>query len=446
MSEQPRFPRRTFLAASTAAAAGLGLAGVGCGDATAQLPSSPEDLRRRLDTWRQVRAEFLLESRPTHFDSFLLASHPATVRAAIARHRSALDRDPDGYVRRQQSRLEERMADAASAYLGTRAVELAFTDSTTMGLGLVYGGLRLAPGDEILTTEHDFYATHEAIRLRSLRLQTPTRRIRLYDDPERASVDSIIRAIRGGISQSTRVLALTWVHSSSGVKLPLARVGELLAGINRGRPESRRVLLIVDGVHGLGNQPEDLPALGCDVFVSGCHKWLFGPRGTGIVWISDRAAPLLEPIIPTFDPRAYRAWLQGVLPTDLPKAAALTPGGFHSFEHRWALAEAFMFHRAVGKRRVSDRTRVLATQLKDGLARLPQIRLRTPRSGELSAGLVCFEHRSLTPRNVVDALGRRQIVATLTPYATQYVRLGPGILNSPADVDRALRAIRALRA
>jgi len=438
----PKFPRRRFLAVSGAAAAGLGLAGTGCGAAAKTAAPPPAPLRQRVRTWQGVRGEFALVSPPTHFDTFLLSSHPRSVRAAIDGYRRGLDLSPHVYLNRRQAEIEMHVLDSAAAYLGCAREQLALTDSTTMGIGLVYGGMRLRPGDEVVTTVHDFYATHEALRLHSLHTPTRVRRIRLYEDPERASVDGIIRAIRDGITSSTRVLALTWVHSSSGVKLPIARIAELLRSINKGR--AKRVLLFVDGVHGLGNQPDALPRLGCDVFASGCHKWLFGPRGTGIVWVNDAGAEVLEAVIPTFDGRGYLAWLEGRPPTDLPKAAALTPGGFHSFEHRWALAEAFQFHQAIEKRRIAERTAELASYLKAELAALRRVRLRTPSSTDLSAGLVCFEHSSLSAPAVVDALAARQVIATVTPYATEYVRLGPSIINSPADIDRAIAAISAI--
>src|SRR5207302_10618622 len=109
------------------------------------------------------------------------------------------------------------------------------------------------------------------------------------------------------------------------------RIADALAELNRGRDEADRALLCVDGVHGFGVEDAAAAELGCDFFVAGCHKWLFGPRGTGLVWGAPRAWPHASPTIPTFsDPRV---------------AGGLnTPGGFHSFEHRWALAEAFQLH------------------------------------------------------------------------------------------------------
>jgi selenocysteine lyase/cysteine desulfurase len=56
----------------------------------------------------------------------------------------------------------------------------------------------------------------------------------------------------------------------------------------------------VDAVHGLGVEAEAATELGCDVFIAGCHKWLLGPRGTGIVWAHPRAHGAISPTIPSF--------------------------------------------------------------------------------------------------------------------------------------------------
>ena len=122
----------------------------------------------------------------------------------------------------------------------------------------------------------------------------------------------------------------------------------------------------------------------------------------------------------------------------------MTPGGFHSFEHRWALAQAFDLHHQIGKPRVAARIHALNRQLKDGLAAMGHVRLHTPLDESLSAGLVCFEVNGLSPQRVVDRLRASGIVATVSPYATSYARLAPGLLNSPEEVDQVLAAVRAL--
>jgi isopenicillin-N epimerase len=110
-------------------------------------------------SWAGVRAQFVLDPKLRHFSAFYLASHPRPVREAIDRHREGLDADPAGYLHENQIGLEGKVVQAAASYLGARPEDFALTDSTTMGLGLLYGGLEVASGQEILTTEHDFGST-----------------------------------------------------------------------------------------------------------------------------------------------------------------------------------------------------------------------------------------------------------------------------------------------
>ncbi len=391
--------------------------------------------------------EFLLDPAYVNLTTFVLAPHPRRVRDAIDRHRAALDANPSAALREAEPALEEEARAAAAAYLGTNVELVALTDSTTMGLGLLYGGLLLEPGDEVVTTEHDFYATHEALRLRAERDGIRVRRVRLYDDPADATAGRAADALAAAIGPRTRALAVTWAHSSTGVKLPLADLAQVVADANRGRADEERVLLCLDGVHGFGVEAASPVELGADVFVSGCHKWLFGPRGTGVLWAASTAWDRLAPTIPSFDRGPYVAWLEGTPPRMLSPGRTMTPGGYHSFEHRWALAEAFAFHDELGRAEVEAHTHGLATRLKEGLSELPGVRVVTPLASELSAGLVCCELAAVSPG---DAVGRlveeHRIVASVTPYATPYLRFGPSIANDEADVDAALEAVAALTA
>ena len=408
------------------ARAGLAAGAVALGSAPVA-EAAPE-----LTDWRAVRAQFALSRNRVHLASFLLATHPRPVREAIDRHRRGLDANPVDYLHANEERLTGEARTASARFLGVPAGEIALTDSTTMGLGLLYARLALRSQDEVLTTEHDFYATHEALRLSGVRV----RRVALYDEPRSASVDEIVTRLRRAVTGRTRIVALTWVHSSTGVKLPLREIAGAL-------PD--RVLLCVDGVHGLGVDAEAVRRLRCDAFASGCHKWLYGPRGTGVLWAGARVRELVRPTIPSFDDGAsYGAWIAGGAPRGIADGARLTPGGFHSFEHRWALAQAFVFHEAIGRARIETRIRTLVSRLRSGLAEVRGVRMRTPGARSLSAGLVCFDVDGRDPSDVVARLAQRRIVASVTPYARRHVRLGPGIVNSVEDVDAAVRAVAAL--
>lgn len=392
--------------------------------------------------WASVREQFPLSPDRRHFAAFVLAAHPRPVAEAIQRHRSGLDEDPEAYLAAEEESNEIAVREAASRYLGGGPDQVALTDSTTMGLGLVYGGLRVTADDELLTTEHDFYSTHEALRLRSERTGCTVRRVRLYDDPATANGGQMVERIVDALTPSTRVVALTWVHSSTGVMVPVADVARALG--DRSAERDAPVLLCVDAVHGLGADDASPDQLGCDFLISGTHKWLFGPRGTGIVWGRNEAWRQLDPIVPPFEPSSYTAWLDGRAPDRANPGLWATPGGFHSFEHRWALAQAFGFHLDIGKQAVADRVRAQATQLKEGLAELPGVEVVTPLDPALSAGIVCASVDGREPAEVVARLHDQGIGASVTPYRQPYVRFGPGIVTTPEDVDALIDALATL--
>ena len=428
---------------------GGALAAAGAGKALAQSPQPaaapvPAPAPPRTPDWARVRSQFALLPDRVDMSAMLIASHPKPVREAIERHRRGLDEQPIEYLEQNNRRLQNLARERTGAYMGLEAADVALTDSTTMGAGLVYHGLRLRPGQEVLTTHQDYYVTHESLRLASQRSGARVRRISLFDDLASTTPDSLAATVAGAIGPSTRVLALTWVHSSTGLKLPLARIAERVRAINAGRAEADRVLICVDGVHGFGNQDAGFAELGCDFFFAGCHKWLFGPRGTGVVLGSPAGWAAMSPTIPTFlDSGAYSNWISGHAPTEC-TGARLTPGGFKAFEHVWALAEAYWLHDWVGRSQVARRTVELSAQLKEGLAAMPHVTLVTPRSPDLSAGIVSFDVAGLGAADAVGRLREWRVLGSVAPYARPHVRLTPSIRNSPQDVDFALSAVRAL--
>ena len=255
-------------------------------------------------------------------------------------------------------------------------------------------------------------------------------------------LDNLIKNIR----PNTRIIAVTWVHSSTGLKLPIQEMAQVIHKLNEPRAEQDRIIFCVDGVHALGVENFRLSDVGCDFLVAGTHKWIFGPRGTGLVWGHQQAWPAANAIIPTFNTQAYDIWMKLSPPKDLPNSVYMTPGGFHSFEHRWALDEAFRFHQVIGKARVTQRIYELNQQMKQGLAKMPHVTLHTPMSQDLSSGIVCFDVEGMTPRQVVERLRQKKIIGSVTPYATQYTRLAPSLLTSTDDIEQTLKEILALKA
>src|SRR6266516_3704126 len=164
--------RRSFLV-RTGLALGTGALSAGC---RPRLELVRGEAAADLQDWRAVRGEFNLSRDYIHLTGFLLASHPRPVREAIETHRRGLDENPANYLHDHGQRLEADVVGAAAAYLAVDPTEIALTDSTTMGLGLLYGGLKLREGQDILTTHHDHYSTATALRPSARRAGEPLSR------------------------------------------------------------------------------------------------------------------------------------------------------------------------------------------------------------------------------------------------------------------------------
>jgi selenocysteine lyase/cysteine desulfurase len=393
--------------------------------------------------WPWVRAQFALRPDLAHFAMFYLVSHPRPVREAIEALRRAIDENPFEVVEHGLFTKPEEVRRAAAAYLGGRPEDVALTRCTTEGLALIYSGLRLRPGQEILTTAHDHYVHHESIRLAAGRTGAETRRVALYEEGSRAGRDEVVERLRRAVRPATRVVGLTWVHSSTGVKLPIRSMAAAIAEVNRSRDSADQILLVVDGLHGFGVEDEAVADMGCDFFAAGTHKWIFGPRGTGIVWGRREAWQQAQPTVPAFELGPYLSWQRGVEPGPT-QGAWMSPGGFHAYEHMWALPAAFAFHREIGRARIAARIHELNSRIKDGLAGMRHVTLHTPRDPGLSSGLVAFEVAGLTPDAVVKRLRERSIIASTSPYLQSFARLAASLVNTPEEVDRAVAAVGAL--
>jgi selenocysteine lyase/cysteine desulfurase len=118
-----------------------------------------------------------------------------------------------------------------------------------------------------------------------------------------------------------------------------------------------------------------------------------------------------------------------------------SPGGFHSFEYRWAAEEGFKFHLAIGKPRVQARLRELNGAVRRGLSKMAHVDLHTPLSDDLCAGITCFDVKGKTPSQVIEHLSERGMVGSVSPYRPSCARLACSMWNTPEEVERALKAV-----
>src|SRR4030095_12764259 len=349
-------------------------------------------------------------------------SQPNAVAEMVELYRKKIDEDTLWIERAAFDDAEghpfSALKRSIAEYVGGTADEICLTSNATQALAMAYHGLRIRRDQEILTTDHDHYSQHESIRFAAERSGCGVRYVSLYDDGVKANAAEMVSRLQRALTPQTRAVGVTWVHSCTGVKLPIPPVAEAVARANRGRAPADRCLLIVDGTHGFGNQDVDVAKLGADFFATITHKWLFGPRGTGFLWGRSDVWPEMRPTIPTFDPEAPETWDAWMNRKPLPpkKAKFVSPGGFLAFENLLGVKAAVELHGSIGRDHIAARVRELNSACRAGAAKIPGVTLHTPIDPEVSGGISCYEVRGLKADEVVQRLNKKNIRYTSSAH------------------------------
>jgi isopenicillin-N epimerase len=395
-------------------------------------------------SWENVISKFPLDRSLIHLGtSQFLSSHSSVVRDAIRRYAQYLDADPVNHTMESEMKIMGEVREKVNEYFQVGDPNnIAMTDSTTMGLGILYNGFYLKSGDEILTTTHDHYSHHESILYATKRTGATSRKVQLYENVESVTKEEIVERLINAIGDETRIVGITWVHSNTGLKIPVQEICSAIQEVNTVRDGSEQIKVVVDGVHGFGIELETFKDLACDFFVTSGHKWVYGPRGTGFIAARGDAWQRIIPVIPSYTD-AMEKIIEGEQPT-FNDGKQMTPGGFHSLEYRWALKEAIDFVLTIGKEKIYERVHSLTRQLKAGLKAMKHVKLYTPLSDDLSSGIIAFEVLGMSTEEVVKRILDKKIVATAAPYKVSYARFTPGIINTPEEVEQALAVVNDL--
>ncbi len=260
---------------------------------------------------------------------------PAPILAAQAGWRERMEREPVRFLGRElEGLLAEARTDVAR-YLGADPDDLAFVANATSGVNTVLRWLRFEPGDELLTTDHEYNATLNALAVAAER-DGATVVIARVSLPVRQPGD-VVAAILAAVTPRTRLLLVSHVTSPTGLVFPIAEiVGELAA---------RGIDTLVDAAHAPGMVPVDVDRLGAAYWTGNAHKWLCAPKGAAVLHVRRDRQAAIRPLVISHganDPRPGRsrfrlefdwtgtadptAWL--TIPAAIRFVGGLMPGGW----------------------------------------------------------------------------------------------------------------------
>ena len=365
---------------------------------------------------------------------------PRAVLEAITAH---LNREANfgGYESADdaEAAVAEAYANVARV-LGAQPRNIAVVENSTVAFFQALSAFDFKAGDAIVTTRNDYISNQLAYLSLARRHGVEVRRaadlVSGGVDPQ--SVKELLRDPR------TRLLAVTWVPTNSGLMQPVEALGEAA--------EAAGVPYLVDGCQAVGQIPVDVARLRCDFFSGTARKFLRGPRGIGFLSVSDRA--LQRGDFPLYIDMRGADWVSADSFAPAPDARR-----FENWEFAYSLVlglgEAARYALEVGVERGGRRARDLAATLRSRLSGIGGIRVLD--RGKDLAALVTIEVAGWDARELSKLLRTHGIntSASLRAYAVidmdekraaTALRLSPHYYNTEEEVDRAVEELKSVTA
>jgi selenocysteine lyase/cysteine desulfurase len=336
----------------------------------------------------------------------------------------------------ERTRLQPEMAscrELVAGFVNAHVDEVTITRNGTDGCSVVLGSFPWQEGDELLIGGEE----HPAIVYPAFALQTTrgvkVRRFRFDHDPE-----ATLASFRAALGPRTRVAAFSHVSCETGTRNPAAELIALAHG--------RGTMVLLDGAQSVGALEVDFAALGADYLTGSAHKWLCGPKGTGILVVrKDRLDTLtpqyvgggsLEDGFPWEDldhPETIR--------TTWHPTAARFEYGMRNPAIYAGLRLAIEHLNAIGWTSIRAHQRSLTQRLKERLSEIPRVRLQTPSDFERSSAIVNIAVDGVSGRDLSQTLWNDHKIVQRAVRDPNGVRISTGYCTSDDEHDRLIQAL-----
>jgi selenocysteine lyase/cysteine desulfurase len=366
--------RREFLSCAAGGFAGLLGAPQFRHDTLAQLRALDDLIRDGGNShderyWLLVRQQFPLTRERIYLNTGGLGASPHLVIDAVESRIHELEKISEtGHNEALWLSIKEK----ASALLGCDKEEIAYTRNATEGINVVCNGLPLKRGDEVITTTHEHVGNAIPWLARQKRDGIA---LKLFEPSTQSAQENLDR-IERLITQRTRAISVPHATTTTGQVLPVKEI----AAVAR----AKKLWFFIDGAQTAGMFPFNLHEIGCDAYATSGHKWLLGPKGTGLLYVRKDMLEVIQPTWVGAYSDASFDWQAGEL--KFHPSAQRYEYGTVSAPLFVGLGAAIDFMLHLGMENVWARDAALTTTLRKGLEEIPNVEILSPRSeGEYSA-------------------------------------------------------------
>lgn len=372
--------------------------------------------------WGVIAQAFAISRRTLNLNSGWTSPSPKMVTEAFVRYKHQEDATSSTMWQMLEPQAETIRAGLAGLF-GCDADEIAVTRNASESLQILLFGLDIRSGDEVIATTQDYPRMLAALRQRELREGPKLKLVRIPLAP--ANTDEIVAAIESAITPQTRLILISHIINITGQIMPVREICDMARG--------RGIETVVDGAHSFAQLDFKRDDLQCDYFGSSLHKWLYTPKGAGLLYVRRDKIAGVWPLMASNDE----------LKSDIRKFEEI---GTHSSATRLAIGEALLFHEAIGAKRKEERLRFLSGYWMSRLRGLPRITFNTSLDPKQFCAIGNLSIDGADSTKVTKYLfAKHKIIATpIVHDEFSGIRITPNIFTTLGDLDRFCDVIESM--
>src|SRR6266404_5752246 len=376
---------------------------------------TPEQAAIDEDFWFEIQKAFTVTRGIINLNNGGVSPSPRLVTEALVRYIWQQE-DATAYTMWQILEPQsETIRTGLAELFGCDREEIAITRNASESLETLLLGLDLKSGDEVLTTTQDYGRMLTTIRQREQREGIKLNLIKIPIPPK--NIDEITAAFQRAMTPRTRLIQIAHQVNITGQITPVKAVCEMA--------RAHGVETIVDGAHSFAQFDFKQKDLDCDYFGTSLHKWLYAPKGTGLLYIKRDKIAKIWPLMAAESKQA----------NDIRKFEEI---GTHSAAPKLAIGEALLFHNGIGAKRKEARLRYLSRYWMSRLKDVPKIRFNTSLDPSQMCAITNVHIEGTNPEAVVKYLFDKHHIFTVPIMHQEFqgVRITPNVYTTLNELDR----------
>lgn len=415
--------RRDFLKGLGMGVGSLGVFGLSAREAQAALEEkikevkgvSPFDVARDESFWFHVQQAFNIDRSIINLNNGGVHPAPKIVMDAVHRYLDFSNGAPSYNMWRLLQPRKELIRKQLADTFGCSPEEIAITRNVTESMQIALLGLDLKPGDEVLTTLHDYPSMKNALYQREKREGVVVKTFNFPYPPKNLGV--LAELFEKNITPKTKLILVCHITNLTGQIFPIRDICQMA--------RERGIEVVIDGAHSFGHFVYKQKDLECDIYGANLHKWMMAPIGTGFLYVKKEKIKKIWPLFPAPDP----------LSDDITKFEHI---GTHPEYLEIAIGEALAFHHGIGPKKKEERLRYLRDYWAKKLEKLPGVQILTSYDPQQSCGLGTFTVENMDMANLQHTLFEKHKIYTITvnvPEDVVGMRVTPSIYTTLRELD-----------